>query len=249
MPRTAEPDAAAAGGAADDPPVEEHGRTRVLLVDDHVLVRNGLRELIDAQPDLRTCAEAANLEEARQAVINCEPDVIVLDLTLGREDGRELLKWLALRLGPPPTLVLSMLEEALYATDVLALGARGYLSKSCPPEQIIRGIRTVLGGKVALSDQATERLVKRLAKGRDQRGVPGGTTTGLTADTDRLTPREREVLTLIGHAYSTREIADALGCAVKTVDSHKRAICEKLGLDSTDVLLRYAITHHELPAP
>ncbi len=218
-------------------------RARVLLVDDHSLVRSGLRELIDAQPDLRTCAEAATLAEAQLAVTNYSPDVIVLDLTLGREDGRDLLKWLALRQSPAPTLVLSMLEEALYATDVLALGARGYLSKSCPPDNIIRGIRSVLAGKVALSDQATERLVKRLAKGRDQRGGAG--PGAITADADRLTPREREVLTHIGNAYSTREIADALGCAVKTVDSHKRAICEKLGLESTDVLLRYAITHNE----
>ena len=105
----------------------------------------------------------------------------------------------------------------------------------------------MLAGKVALSDLATERLVKRLAKGRDQRGAAPAGPGGLTADTDRLTPREREVLTLIGHAYSTREIAEALGCAVKTVDSHKRAICEKLGLESTDVLLRYAITHNERP--
>ncbi len=218
-------------------------RARVLLVDDHSLVRSGLRELIDAQPDLRTCAEAANLAEAQLAITTYEPEVIVLDLTLGREDGRDLLKWLALRHNPAPTLVLSMLEEALYATDILALGARGYLSKACPPDSIIQGIRSVLSGKVALSDQATERLVKRLAKGRDQRG--GTASPGITADADRLTPREREVLGLIGNAYSTREIADALGCAVKTVDSHKRAICEKLGLETTDVLLRYAITHKQ----
>lgn len=224
---------------------EERARSRVLLVDDHSLVRSGLRELIDAQPDLRTCAEAANLAEAQLAIVNQRPDVIVLDLTLGREDGRELLRWLGLRPNPPPTLVLSMLEEALYAADTLALGARGYLSKSSPPDNIIRGIRSVLSGKVALSDAATERLVKRLAKGRDQRG--GASPLGLTADSDRLTPREREVLTLIGHAYSTREIAEALGCAVKTVDSHKRAICEKLGLETTDVLLRYAIAHNERP--
>ena len=235
------------GPGSSDGHADEHKRARVLLVDDHSLVRSGLRELIDAQPDLRTCAEAANLAEAQLAIVNVEPDVIVLDLTLGREDGRDLLRWLALRHGAAPTLVLSMLEEALYASDVLALGARGYLSKSCPPDSIIRGIRSVLAGKVALSDLATERLVKRLAKGRDQRGAAPAGPGGLTADTDRLTPREREVLTLIGHAYSTREIAEALGCAVKTVDSHKRAICEKLGLESTDVLLRYAITHNERP--
>lgn len=223
---------------------EERLRTRVLLVDDHALVRGGMRELIDAQPDLRTCAEAATLAEAQRAVVSQQPDVVVLDLTLGKEDGRDFLKWLALRENPPPTLVLSMLEEALYAADVLALGAKGYLTKSSPPEAIIRGIRSVLAGRVALSDQATERLVKRLAKGRDPRGGPAG---AVGSDAERLTPREREVLALIGNAYSTREIAAQLGCAVKTVDSHKRAICEKLGLGTTDVLLRYAIAHNERP--
>lgn len=223
---------------------DERLRSRVLLVDDHSVVRGGLRELIDAQPDLRTCAEAATIDEAQRAIVGHAPNVIVLDLTLGKEDGRDLLRWLALRPNHPPVLVLSMFEEALYAADVLALGAKGYLTKSTSPDAIIRGIRTVLAGKVALSEGATERLVKRLARGRDQRG---GATGGVTADAERLTPREREVLALIGHAYSTREIAVSLGCAVKTVDSHKRAICEKLGLETTDVLLRYAITHIERP--
>jgi DNA-binding NarL/FixJ family response regulator len=223
-------------------PDGEH-RARVLIVDDHALVRGALLELIDAQPDLKTCAEAATIDEAERAILTYEPDVVILDLTLSREDGRELLKRLAQRPNPPPVLVLSMLEEALYATELLALGARGFLNKSCPPAEILTALRSVLAGRVALSGAATERLVKRLAKGRETRG--SALNAAMRADTERLTPREREVLGLIGRAHSTREIADALGCAPKTVDSHKRAICEKLGLDTTDVLLRYAIAHHE----
>lgn len=218
-------------------------RARVLIVDDHALVRGALLELIDAQPDLKTCAEAATIDEAERAILTYEPDVVILDLTLGREDGRELLRRLVMRPNPPPVLVLSMLEEALYATELLALGARGFLNKSCPPAAILSGVRSVLAGRVALSGAATERLVKRLARGRETRG--SALNVAMRADTERLTPREREVLGLIGRAHSTREIADALGCAPKTVDSHKRAICEKLGLDTTDVLLRYAIAHHE----
>lgn len=224
---------------------ESGGDTRasVLIVDDHALVRSALRDLIDAQPDLRTCAEAANLDEAERAIVAYRPDIVVLDLTLGREDGRDLLKRLALRESPPSVMVLSMLEEALYATEVLALGARGFLNKSGPPAEILAGVRSVLAGRVALSGAATERLVRRLAKGRESRGSALGAS--MKADADRLTPREREVLTMIGRANSTREIAEALGCAPKTVDSHKRAICEKLGLDTTDMLLRYAIAHND----
>ena len=218
-------------------------RAGVLIVDDHALVRSALRDLIDAQADLRTCAEAASLDEAERAIVACHPDVVILDLTLGREDGRDLLKRLALRENPPAVMVLSMLEEALYATEVLALGARGFLNKSGPPAEILAGLRNVLAGRVALSGAATERLVRRLAKGRESRGSAIG--AAMKADTDRLTPREREVLTMIGRASSTREIAEALGCAPKTVDSHKRAICEKLGLDTTDMLLRYAIAHND----
>lgn len=222
----------------------ERRPARVLLVDDHAVVRSGLRELIDAQPDLLTCAEAATVAEARLAVETLAPDVVVLDLTLGRDDGRDLLKWLSIRKPAPPVLVLSMLEETLHATDVLALGARGYLSKSAPPDAIVRALRVVLAGQIALSHSAAERLVKRLARSRDHRGAlpPGG------ADLDCLTVRERVVLGLLGTALSTREIAESLGCATKTIDSHKRAICEKLGLDSTDALLRYAIVHHETAA-
>jgi DNA-binding NarL/FixJ family response regulator len=227
------------------PAAEAAGDTRasVLIVDDHALVRSALRDLFDAQPDLRTCAEAANLDEAERAIVACRPDVVILDLTLGREDGRDLLKRLVLRESPPSVMVLSMLEEALYATEVLALGARGFLNKSGPPAEILAGVRSVLAGRVALSGAATERLVRRLAKGRESRGSAIGAS--MKADTDRLTPREREVLTMIGRANSTREIAEALGCAPKTVDSHKRAICEKLGLDTTDMLLRYAIAHND----
>ena len=220
------------------PSPARESRASVLIVDDHALVRSALRDLIDAQPDLRTCAEAATLDEAERAIVACHPDIVILDLTLGREDGRDLLKRLALRESPPAVMVLSMLEEALYATEVLALGARGFLNKSGPPAEILAGLRNVLAGRVALSGAATERLVRRLAKG-------SAIGASMKADTDRLTPREREVLTMIGRANSTREIAEALGCAPKTVDSHKRAICEKLGLDTTDMLLRYAIAHND----
>ena len=121
------------GPGSSDGHADEHKRARVLLVDDHSLVRSGLRELIDAQPDLRTCAEAANLAEAQLAVVNVEPDVIVLDLTLGREDGRDLLRWLALRHGAAPTLVLSMLEEALYAPPTASSAASARCSPARSP--------------------------------------------------------------------------------------------------------------------
>ncbi len=216
---------------------------RVLVVDDHGLVRAGLRELIDAEPDLKTCTEAANLAEAKLAVERYSPQVVLLDLTLGIEDGRELLRWLATRPNPPSVLILSMEEEAMWAADLLAMGARGYLQKASTPTQILAAVRLVLAGKIALSPALTQSLVRRMSKGRD--ATFGAGPTGVTG-ADALTPRERQILGLVAQARSSRDIAQTLGCAMKTVDTHKRAICEKLALNGSADLLRYAVTYRRL---
>ncbi len=208
-------------------------RISLLLVDDHEVVRIGLRQLFDAQPDLHTCGDASTLAEARSAVDLLRPDVIVLDLTLGEESGLDLLRWLETSDHPARVLVLSMFDEALYSDDALALGARGYLMKDVPPDDQLRAVRTVAGGGMFLSERLAQRAMRRVAAGRELGPSPG----------DALTGREQEVVDLLGQALTTREIAARMGTAVKTIDSHKRNICEKLGLDSAAALLRYAVVN------
>lgn len=207
------------------------GPVRILLVDDHEVVRIGLRQLIDSHADLRVCGEATSIAEARASIDVLRPDVVLLDLTLGEESGFDLLRSLEELSYTPRVLVLSMFDESLYADDALALGARGYTMKDVPAEDLIRAIRTVAGGGVYLSDKLAQRVMRRLAAGREQ---------GPAAH-EALTPREQEVIEMLGEALTTREIAARLGTAVKTVDSHKRNICEKLGLESAAELLRYAV--------
>jgi DNA-binding NarL/FixJ family response regulator len=207
------------------------GPVRILLVDDHEVVRIGLRQLIDSHLDLKVCGEATSVAGARAAIDALRPDVVLLDLTLGEESGFDLLRSLEELACTPPVLVLSMFDESLYADDALALGARGYTMKDVPPEDLIRAIRTVAAGSVYLSDKLAQRVMRRVAAGREQR----------SAAHEALTPREQEVIEMLGEALTTREIAARLGTAVKTVDSHKRNICEKLGLESAAELLRYAV--------
>jgi DNA-binding NarL/FixJ family response regulator len=207
------------------------GQIRILLVDDHEVVRIGLRQLIDSRPDLRVCGEATTVAEARAAIGVAKPNVVLLDLTLGAESGFGLLGSLDELPCTPRILVLSMFDESLYADDALALGARGYTMKDVPPDELIKAIRTVAGGNVYLSDRLAQRMKRRIAAGRDQ---------GPAAH-EALTPREQEVIELLGEALTTREIAARMGTAVKTVDSHKRNICGKLGLASAAELLRYAV--------
>ena len=212
-------------------PAGRAGAVRILLVDDHEVVRIGLKQLIDSHPDLKVCGEATTVAEARTAIDALRPDVVLLDLTLGEESGFDLLRALDQLSYTPRVLVLSMFDESLYADDALALGARGYTMKDVPPEDLIRAIRTVAGGGVYLSDRLSQRVMRRLAAG----GEHG------PAAQEALTPREHEVIELLGEALTTREIAARMGTAVKTVDSHKRNICEKLGLESAAELLRYAV--------
>jgi DNA-binding NarL/FixJ family response regulator len=212
------------------------GRPRmlaVLIVDDHEVVRIGLRGLITAQPDMNVCGEASTIAEARAAIERLRPDVVLLDLTLGDESGFSLLRSMEKDRKWPPVLVLSMFDESLYSDDALSLGASGYMMKDAPPEELTRAIRTVAGGGVYLRERLSQRVVRRIVSAGEQQPTIHA----------MLTAREQEVLELLGMALTTREIAARMGTAVKTVDSHKRNLCEKLGLDSAAALLRYAVVN------
>jgi DNA-binding NarL/FixJ family response regulator len=209
-------------------------KIRVLIVDDHPLMREGLRELIGAEPDMLVCGDAADAAGALHAVESLRPDVVVLDLTLGSDDGIALVRDLRARVPDLRILVVSMHDEALYAERLIALGARGYVMKQEPADVFVGALRRVAHGEHHVSAALATRLYGRLAR---HRGAPAAAA----APTDGLTEREREVLRAVARGRSTQEIATDLGMSAKTVDSHRRNIREKLGLGSAGDLVRYAV--------
>lgn len=212
--------------------MEPRGPARVVIVDDHPVMREGLQELLAQHADLKVCGQADNIANALDTIESTRPDVIVLDLTLGTEDGVELIRKLREAYPRVRILVLSMHDELLYAERLLSLGVHGYIMKQEAATEFLRALRKVAAGEVYVSQAVNSRLLEQIARSRP-RGASG---SGL----DTLTAREREVLALTGQGRTTREIAQALTMSEKTVDSHRRNIRDKLGLHSSSELLRYA---------
>ena len=211
----------------------QESRSRVLLVDDHPIIRQGLAALINATTDLLVCGEASSAAEALEAIRNSEPDMVVVDISLGDRNGVELIKDICAAHPKLPSLALSMYDETMYAVRVLKAGGRGYVMKQEVPKTVITAIRRVLEGHVYVSEQMATRLVDHLVM------TPQSPTRAHpTAD---LTDRELEVLTLLGRAQSTREIAERLFLSSKTVEAHRERIKEKLKLKNGNELMRYAV--------
>jgi DNA-binding NarL/FixJ family response regulator len=212
----------------------ERSKVFVGLVDDHPIVRQGLAQLINAQPDLSVVVEASAAPEALAALAAQRVDVLVVDLSLREGSGIDLVRDVSARWPATPILVLSMHEEQLYAERALRAGARGYLMKHEAPEVVIGAIRKVLAGEVHLSSAMSGRLLNRFVTTKPEPG---------TSLLDRLSDRELEVFQLIGRGLSTRAIAEGLFLSVKTIETHREHIKQKLGLTSASELLRYAIEH------
>jgi DNA-binding NarL/FixJ family response regulator len=211
---------------------ESARRVRVLVVDDHPLMREGLTQLLSGEPDFEICGEADSAATALAAVQRLQPEVVVLDLTLGSDDGLAVLRTLHEQYPAVRVLVLSMHDEMLYAERLLAMGAHGYVMKQESPEVFLAALRKVSAGEHFVTPAVGSRLFGKLARLREQAPAKGG---------DRLTGRERDVLREVGRGLGTQEIAAALGMSAKTVDSHRRNIREKLGLASAGDLVRYAV--------
>ncbi|MBK6672740.1 MAG: response regulator transcription factor [Proteobacteria bacterium] len=207
---------------------------RVLIVDDHPVVRQGIKLMIEAEPDLTICGEAQTEQQARKLVRELRPDALLVDLSLSEGDGFNVVRDVHAHFPEIRVLVLSMHDEAIYAERLLAEGASGYIMKQAATDQLVTALRTVLRGERFVSDTLKRSLETR----REVEGAPSS----------RLSSRELQVISLIGQGLGTREIADNLSLSVKTVETHRLTIKRKLALDTNAQLVQYAIKWHGTPA-
>jgi DNA-binding NarL/FixJ family response regulator len=213
-------------------PESDHKKTRILVVDDHPIVREGITKLIEQENDLTVCGQAEDAHEARKAVNTLKPDMVIVDISLKETSGMDLIKDIQAQHPKIPVLTLSMHDESLYAERALRAGAKGYVMKQEAPEKVVTAIRTVLSGKLYVSDMVTTRMMHKLV---------GSKSEPATCGVDALSDRELEVFLLIGQGFGTRQIAEKLFLSVKTIETYRAHIKEKLGLADATELLQYAI--------
>jgi DNA-binding NarL/FixJ family response regulator len=206
--------------------------TRVLIVDDHPLLRKGVGQLIDQEKDLMVVGEAEDANKAITAIENTKPDVALIDITLNGSSGIELLKNIKVRFPKLKMLVLSMHDESVYAHRALRAGASGYIMKQEGPEKVLTALRKVLKGEVYLSEHLGNRILHTLVNGRAALPI---------SPVEELSDRELEVFSLIGLGHGTRPIAEKLHLSIKTIESHRAHIKEKLNLQNATELVHHAI--------
>jgi DNA-binding NarL/FixJ family response regulator len=206
--------------------------TKVFLVDDHPLVREWLSQLIQRENDMTVCGEAEDTQDALEKIELTKPDIVIADISLKSTHGLELVKDLQARHPSLPVLVLSMHDESLYAERVLRAGAKGYITKQEATKRILLAIRQVLSGQIYISEKMASRMVNKMVLGRSQ---------DQKSPIERLTDRELEVFQLIGRGQGTRRIAGELNLGIKTVESYRARIKEKLNLEDGTQLLQQAV--------
>ncbi len=218
--------------ARTDPLKPTESAKGILIVDDHPLVRRGLTALIESEPGLAVVAEASSCCGALEAIDRTRPDLVIVDLALGTEDGLDLIKKLRLRNIETPVLVLSMYDESLYAERCLKAGATGYITKRRLNEALLEALRSLLRGETYLSDKLQRRLVSKYVAGHkiDSETGPGA-----------LSDRQLQVFRLLGEGLGTRDIAERLGLSIKTIESHREHIKNKLNTRGSAELVRQAV--------
>jgi DNA-binding NarL/FixJ family response regulator len=205
---------------------------RVLIVDDHPIVRQGLRRVMENEDDLTVCGEAETVRDARIAIKELTPDAVIADLSLKQGDGIELVRDVRAHYPHLPILVLSMHDETIYAERMLAAGANGYIMKQAASEQFLIALRRVLDGGIYVSEAVGNNMIQKFAAGGAY----------ISANPiDRLSNRELQILHMIGKGMSTRETAHSLNLSVKTVESHRQRIKRKLNLSTGTQLVQYAV--------
>jgi DNA-binding NarL/FixJ family response regulator len=205
---------------------------RVMIVDDHPMMRQGLAQLIDNEPDLKVVAEADTGGQGLDIVVKEKLDLAVLDISLPDKNGLELIKDIRSVKPELPILIISMHDEALYAERVLRAGARGYIMKQEGGKKLLQAIRQVLTGQIYVSEKMSARILETFSG-----HAPGQSSSPVA----RLSDREFEVFQLIGQGKGTKEIAQHLNLSVKTVEVHRANIKEKLALQTATDLVRYAV--------
>jgi len=205
---------------------------KILVVDDHAIVREGLTTIINQQADLMVCGGAEDAQTALEGVEKLDPDLVIVDISLKGINGIELIKQIQKRDKKVPILVLSMHDESLYVERVLRAGARGYVMKQEGTEKVVTAIHRILAGEVCVSDAMGKKLLSAFrGRGRDPKGP----------SVERLSDRELEVFRLIGQGYRPRQIADTLHVSVKTVETYREHIKQKMNFKNSAELLQHAI--------
>ena len=205
---------------------------RVLIVDDHPVVRTGLKTLLADERDFEVCAEADGTSAALDALERTSPDVMVVDLSLADGSGLELIKEVAHRDSSIRILVASMHDETLFAERALRAGAHGYINKDEAPGHLVSALRRILSGSIALSQAMTDRILMSVAAGDLDHGV---------SELDQLSDRELEVFELLGQGLTTRAAAEHLNLSVKTIETYRENIKAKLDLDDANALVHAAV--------
>jgi DNA-binding NarL/FixJ family response regulator len=205
---------------------------RILIVDDHPIVRLGVRQLINAEPDLSVCADVETAEAAIDFISRERPDLAIVDLSLGGRSGLELLRELHANYPDLAVVVLSLHDEALFAERTLRTGARAYVMKSEAPDALVTTIRQVLAGKIVVGQNVSQHVLERL----------GGDSPRRNERLAGLTDREIEVFEMVGRGSSTAQIAERLGLSIKTIETYRSNIKAKLHLRDATEFVRYATT-------
>lgn len=206
--------------------------TKILVVDDHPIVRQGLSQLIEHESDMTVCAQAEDAPEAMNLMREVKPDFAIVDISLKETSGMELIKDFKASYPDLPILALSMHDESLYAERALRSGAKGYMMKSEATEKVVDAIRAIMDGRIFVSEKMAGKIMHRM--------IGNGPNVGVSA-IERLSDRELEVFSLIGEGNSTRKIAERLHLSVKTIETYRAHIKEKLNLADATELLQYAI--------
>src|ERR1700758_1389073 len=207
-------------------------KKRILVVDDHPIIRQGLALMLNREGDLVVCGEAEDATGAMLVMASARPDILIVDISLNGPDGLDLLKNIRTTHPALPVLILSMHDESIYAERAMRAGANGYIMKQEATEKVLVAIRRILQGEVYLSDRLTNSMLRQYVR---------GATPAKSSPLVNLTDRELEVFRLIGEGHGTRQIADELHVSVKTIESYQAHIKEKLALRNARELVRHAI--------
>jgi DNA-binding NarL/FixJ family response regulator len=216
------------------------GKTRILLVDDHAIVRFGIGQVINRETDLMVCGEEENASRALQAITTLKPDLVIADISLKDSSGLELMRNIKAQYPRLPVLVVSGHEESIYAEIAFRAGALGYLMKEEALEKILTAIRRVLSGAVYVSDALAARLLQQQIRG--QTDIQESPVKGLS-------DREMEVFRLIGQWKKTRDIAEELHLSIKTIEYYREQIKRKLNLKDAGELTQYATSWVQRETP